>query len=486
MGSCVVIGGGLAGLVVARELARAGWEVRLLERSDHLGGKADAIDGGARGWIEHGYHVFPAWYVNVRSLAAELGVELIDFDRYHYLRPGAFPAFVTVRGPSSLGALLHNTFRGLLPWYHTALFGYSVIDMLSRPLSQKRLLDRISQVGLMRSSWYMTEAVAELNQENVLKASAIPAYDMSAMTAKKIAAFWVKRADPFLSVLAGDLGRAFIAPIARSTRDAGVIIETNVEVTRLAVGGGRVRAVETSAGERSADCFVVATPLEVSRGFIGDGVVELAPELGDIHHLEAEPMSALHVWLDHRLDGLPREHVFLHGGRYGLSFIDNSQIWTGGGSSANTYLSFISSNFSPLAAASDAVATRLLLDEIAGYLPIDPARVETRLNTNVAEPLFINTIGAWPNRPQTTSAIANLFFAGDWVQSSIDLACMEGAVASALDAAAAIEATRGGELPGSIEPPTHSRALFVALRWGMLPAILPTYLVARAAELLSR
>ena len=39
MPSVLVVGGGVAGLVVARDLARGGAEVTLLEASDRLGGK---------------------------------------------------------------------------------------------------------------------------------------------------------------------------------------------------------------------------------------------------------------------------------------------------------------------------------------------------------------------------------------------------------------------------------------------------------------
>ena len=40
MPTAVIVGGGLAGMVVARELASRRWPVILLERSSRLGGKA--------------------------------------------------------------------------------------------------------------------------------------------------------------------------------------------------------------------------------------------------------------------------------------------------------------------------------------------------------------------------------------------------------------------------------------------------------------
>src|SRR5262249_18685610 len=142
--SAIVVGGGLAGMVVARELALRHWRGILLERSKRLGGKAGSDLQNGR-LVGHGYHLFPQWYPNVRAIVDRIGVRLIDFDRYHFLLPGGYPRRITVHGPSGLAAMWHNTFNGLLPWYHNILFFYSVLDMISRPLSEKRFLDRVSQ-----------------------------------------------------------------------------------------------------------------------------------------------------------------------------------------------------------------------------------------------------------------------------------------------------------------------------------------------------
>jgi uncharacterized protein with NAD-binding domain and iron-sulfur cluster len=492
MKKCVVVGGGLAGMMAARELARTGhWKVTLLERRDHLGGKADARPKSS-GYLEHGYHVFPAWYTNTRALLEELGIPLIDFDRYHYLQPNDFPRFVTVRGPTGLSALWHDTFHNILPWYHTFLFGYSVIDMLSQPLSRKSILDKISQLGLIRDRFYATEALAHLNQENILKASAIPAHDMSAMTAKIIASYWVRHASPFLSVLRGDLQRHFIEPFAQSLEAAGVEVKLGARVKRIEMSDGSVESVRVKRNGQStrerADVFVITTPLEVTRRLIRDDVYEADPELGNMHHLESEPMSAFHLFLDYEVPNLPKEHVFFTGSHYGLSFIDNSQIWNDPSLGSGTYLSFISSNFSPLSAVSKRKAKKLLLKEIREYLPILPGSiVDAKLNTNIEAPLYINTVGSWTNRPRVDSRIPNLFMAGDYVKAHVDLACMEGAISSAIEATSVISERYGPyDLPRPGEPPTYPRLAWLLAKAALAPALVPTHAVARISELLGR
>jgi len=485
MSRIVVVGGGLAGMISAREIAKHGHDVVLLEASSRLGGKAGADRREGR-IVEHGYHVFPAWYPNVRALLREIGVTLIDFDRYHYLAPGKFPEVTSVRGPSSLGAVWHDTFRGILPWYETLLFSYFTLDMISRPLSQKRLLDRVSTVGLMRQAWYMTERVAELNQENMLKASAIPAYDMSAMTAKQIGAFWIRQANPFLSVLPGDLQSTFIEPLAATVRSAGVDVQFEREVVRLGTSAGRIRHVVLADGSTvSGDAFVLATPLEVTRRFVNGELYRLDASLGDMHDLETRPMSALQIKLKRTLPGIPREHVFLHGGQYGLSFIDVSQIWP---AQPGTNLFFISSNFVSLMSVDDATARDALLGEILKYLPFDIADIDSMdLNPNLSTQLFINTIGAWPDRPVARTKIGNLFVAGDYARNAIDLACMEGAVSSALLAAAAvIDTFGGGQMAPPAIPPVLPRLLLLLMKLVLFPAVVIAYLIARTKELLTR
>ena len=484
--SAVVVGGGLAGMVVARELALRRWRVTILERSKRLGGKAGSDVKNGR-LVEHGYHVFPQWYPNVRAIVNRIGVRLIDFDRYHFLLPGEYPRKITVRGPSDLAAMWHNTFHGLLPWYHNILYYYSVLDMISRPLSEKSLLDHVSQIGMIRGKWYTSESVAELGQENVLKASAIPAYDLSAMTAKRVASYWVRGASPFLSILPGDLQTVFIDPQVRELEALGVEIRYDSDVSGVVMHEGGVGAVALRDGtEVSGDIYALCTPFEVTRTWLDDSLYEADPELGNMHFLEAQPMAALHLRLRREIPDLPREHIFFHGSHYALSLIDVSRHW--GGFDGKTQLSFISSNYGPLNEVSTEGAKDLLLEEIAEYLPIAPDDVEDwELNPNTGVPLFINTIGAWPNRPAPKSKVKNLYLAGDFVKNAIDLACMEGAVSAALEAAGKMLTDYGEPTPVPVAqvPPEWPRFLLVIARFLLIPVVAVARAIAWLEEKIS-
>jgi hypothetical protein len=326
-----------------------------------------------------------------------------------------------------------------------------------------------------------------LGQENVLKASAIPVYDLSAMTAKRIASYWVREASPFLSVLPGDLQEVFIDPQVRELEALGVDIRYGSDVSGVSMNEDCVRAVALSDGtEVVGDTYVFCTPFEVTRTWLNDSLYAADPELGNMHFLEAQPMAALHLRLRRELPDLPREHIFLHGSHYALSFIDLSRIWNG--LDGRSQLSFISSNYAPLNAVSPEGAKDRLLEEIGEYLPITPADVESwDLNPNTNVPLFINTIGAWPNRPGAKSKIRNLYLSGDYAKNAIDLACMEGAVSAALETARRIlnDHAETGPLPAVQAPREWPRVLLVAARLLLIPPVALARVIAWFEERLA-
>lgn len=73
----VVVGGGLAGIAASYELAKRGFDVNLVERSDNLGGRLTGwkVDvNGETMTTEHGFHGFFNQYYNLNGLLDETGL----------------------------------------------------------------------------------------------------------------------------------------------------------------------------------------------------------------------------------------------------------------------------------------------------------------------------------------------------------------------------------------------------------------------------
>ncbi len=472
----VIIGGGLAGMAAALELRRYGVDVEILEASGRLGGKAGAdLDSGGR-YQEHGYHIFPAWYVNVRKILNELGIPLTDEQKYHFVKPGEYPRFITVE--------FNNPLSGgdLMPLPDRFLVFYFLVDMFGESLSHDYYLDRISAMGLMRSKWYATDAMARFNQENLLKAVAVPAYELSAFTSRLVGLNFASNPKPFMSLLRGNLQETWIEPWGTRLRGMGADIKLGRRVTKIVMVAGRiahVEALDLATGVthvHAGDHYIWATNLEVLRakhpGFIDDALYQGDPQLGRIHQLDSAPMTALHLYLNVKLPGFPKEHVFLSEGKYALSCIDVSQHWP---DLPNTVLSFIAADFLSLMQLSPAVQQAELLAEIMKYLPITPAQIDQAyLQPNVNTPLFMNTITAWGDRPRPVTKIPNLRIAGDYVKNHIDLATMEGAVSSAQEAAASILDDHGvPHLAMPQKPKQIPRWVFRLAELALLPAVPP-------------
>lgn len=460
----VIVGGGLAGLVVAREMRLAKVPVLVLEASGRLGGKAGAhgntVDPEC--WEDHGYHIFPAWYVNTRHLLRELGCErsLVHLDRVHFLKRDGGNTYCTLYAPSFRNAW-RNLTSGLVPWWVAALGFYAALDVASTTFQPNSFLDRVSFNGFIRKRFYITDEVALAHQGFVLQASAIPTYTISAMTASNVLASYLRNPNPMQSILVTNLQAGFIDPLVRSVRAGRAHILLNSKVRRLLVKAGpagpRVAELELADGRRVVlgedDVVVLATPQEVTFQFVDYDIVaaeqdrpdaEYSPDerrLADYANFESVPMAAMHVYFRRKLPGLPREHVMLYQSRYELSFIDLSQNWPD--YPDRTVLSVISANFEPLCHLTPTEAGRELMRELRAYLRFDPEDVDDQLTfasvqPHVQEPLFLNTVGAWTYRPKTKTRLANLYVAGDYCRSKADLTTMESAVESGLNTAESI------------------------------------------------
>lgn len=487
-----IIGGGLAGMSTARALARHGFTARLLEAADHLGGKAGSVRNGDD-WEDHGYHIFPAWYANTLALIDEIGCRkhLVPIRQTHTLRRGEFPRFVTSKEWTSLTNIVQNLLAPVLPFDEHLLAIYSAIDLAAEPFSERAYLDRVSATGFMRSRFYTTEDVAAYHHQTVLQSIAAPLHEVSAMTLRRTFRSWFQHPSPIFSILSGSLQERFIEPLQDDIERRGVEIQLRQPVKSLLLSAGRISAYELADGTRvgdPGDAFVLAVPHQRALELLAPQVLRSALTravergwqsgadfgLGNLSQLRSAPIAAYHLRLRRRIAEIPAEHVSLFGSRFGISFIDIAPHW----GLEHTTLNLIASNFAPLTGLADDEAKELLFAELREYVPEirrdDLPKGLGFLQQHVAEPFFLNTVGAWASRPTAETAIDNLFLAGDFCRTGADLTSMEGAVMAGLSAAGAVAARAGTNIqiaPKPIDEPPW--ILLQALKYGMLPLIAP-------------
>jgi hypothetical protein len=501
----IVIGGGLAGMTVAKELAKRKLAVTILEAGPELGGKAGSVKRGEE-WEDHAYHIFPGWYANVRALLREIGCaqNLVDLSVFHTLRQHEFPRLVSIHQASSPWNMLRNLFNGALPLHQNLLAYYFIIDLAASSFDDRAYLDRVSSAGFLRSRFYGIDAAAQSLHQSALQGSSIPLYDLSAMTLRKVVRLWAMHPSPLVSVLDGPMQETFIDPFRSYLDKLGVQIHPNQAVQRLRVNAGRVDGVEMAGGAPCPiavspdDAIVLAVPPEVVLRLVDADLIETEMArprpahddrvgLADLGRLRSAPMAALHLDLKRRIPGIPAEPVFLDGSRFGTSFLDVAPHW----GLEQTRLHLIAANYEPLRCLLPEEARELIIEELLDYVPA----IERRdlpddggfLQPHVEQPLFLNTVAAWHYRPEATTGVRNLFVAGDYCRTQADLTTMEGAVMSGLNTAGAIlkylgRRARNVRARPLAEPPWLALQL---ARYAALPLILPLALWNRAGAGLS-
>jgi hypothetical protein len=186
---------------------------------------------------------------------------------------------------------------------------------------------------------------------------------------------------------------------------------------------------------------------------------------------------SIDLYFKDRLEHIPKEHVVLLDSRYDINFIDNSQLWQDA-EKGQTFLNIAASDYPIIDDIRDQeYAWKDILEELRTYIPFDYKNIDmtkSHIQTNVGDELFVNEVGSWQWRPEAPTNIPNLFIAGDFCKSFIDVVTVEGAVVSGLQAVRALQnqVQRDRRLPEShplltrlniIEPESYSELSMLAL-----------------------
>jgi uncharacterized protein with NAD-binding domain and iron-sulfur cluster len=254
------------------------------------------------------------------------------------------------------------------------------------------------------------------------------------------------------------------------------------EVQTLETQGGRISAARVrDAHGRSrrvqADWFVLAVPVERARKILGPAVRALDPAFDALDDLFVDWMTGIQFYLKRPAD-ITAGHITFLDAAWALTALTQAQFWSrrqfahdyGDGAAVDCLSVDVSDWDTPgilfkkpaKLCTHDEIAREVwaqikqhhtagdkLPDDILHSWFIDPGmRWDAHLRRNNNEtPLLVNTVNTWEKRPKAHTKVPNLFLAGDYLQTDVDLATMEGANESGRSATAALLQASGSKAP---------------------------------------
>jgi uncharacterized protein with NAD-binding domain and iron-sulfur cluster len=500
-----VLGGGVAGLSAAHELAERGYRVTVYEKRDRPGGKARSYSTPEGRPAEHGFRFFPAFYQHLPDTMKRIPSgprtafdRLVGTDEFMFAQAGGREDLISpveVRTLKDLVFIIRATRR-----LATSL-GISLKDGIWLARRLLRLLascDERRELHWDFQSWWefldadnRSEGFRKFLADGLTRTLvAARGREMSARTGGGIAlqllfglAHSANRAD---SVLDAPTNDAWIDPWMVHLRAMGVDLRMGARVEGIAMQGDRVSGVTVDGQTETADYYVAALPVEVMRTMLSPELRHAEPRLNGLDSLITRWMNGIMFYLK---DDLPlvRGHAIFLDSEWGLTSISQRQFWRGvdfGRFGVGGILSVDISEWQRpggngkvaaqctaeeirdevLRQLHDHLDTRLIGVDVRGWFLDESIEFPNPSSTANAEPLLVNTTGSWAHRPPAATAIPNLMLAADYVRTSTDLATMEGANEAGRRAVNAIlEATGSSAEPCALWP-LYEPPLFVRVR----------------------
>ena len=508
MAKVIVIGGGVAGLSAAHELIERGFEVEVYEKLDLLGGKARSLTKpnsgiGNRHDLpgEHGFRFFPGFYRHVTDTMQRIpfpGNANGVLDNLMTAPEGAvaqeqkpFYTFLT-----HIPHTLDDWIAVLKDWFDRSELGIGrdeaafYVDKLLDVLS---MCDDRRLAELQSSKWWDFVDAANRSKayQNLLARGltrSLVAMQAEIANTRTVSTILIQMFMSLSSqfgtmdrVLDGPTTEVWIAPWESYLQAKGVKITKKSALDHFNFNGARITGavINKPVGPVTiqGDFYVLAVPTEVAASLFTPAMMAAAPPLANVAELETRWMNGLQFYLKRNVPGC-HGHIICADSSWALTAISQPQFWSGtdlsqyGDGQVRGLISIdISDWFTPgtkttaktasqctdaaeimrecwaqLVAHFSASADPLVdTDLVDWYLDPDitfPGAEGAPVGNN--EPLLVDTVGSWANRPNAViPGIANLFLASDYVRTNTNLATMEGANEAARRAVNGILAATG-------------------------------------------
>ena len=456
---------------------------------------------------EHGFRFFPGFYKNLGDTMRRIPTpegsvydRLVHATTYRMLFPDTRPDLtlpLTTVNPPPAG-LTFDAFRQSLLAVLVELFKIPLADALywvdkcwvyvsscdARRLGQ---WDSVAWSDFVDESRFGAEYREVLNDGLVRNLAATQSADASTHAIGLVGEASIlsllglgnDQDATFDRVLDGPTSAVWLDRWVALLRGMGVRFNVGWTLEGLELRGGRIGAarVRDAGGHArliNAAWYVSAIPCERMAALLSADLLSADPGLEGIPRLETAWMSGLQFYLREPFP-LTNGHANYLYSPWALTSISQGQFWSrplagyGDGTVRDSFSTIISdwntpgivygkpaNGLSAVEIASEVWAqikehvnklgaAPVLTDDMLHSWFLDPAITPAGSGQPAANasPLFIQNPGEWANRPESVTAIPNLFLAGDWVRTNICVTTMDGANQGGRQAANGVLAAAG-------------------------------------------
>ncbi|WP_236291089.1 hydroxysqualene dehydroxylase [Paenibacillus allorhizoplanae] len=493
-----ILGGGVAGLSAAHELIERGYEVSVYEFKHIPGGKARSmpfVGSGTAGRRdlpgEHGFRLFPRFYRHVidtlKRIPYENGTvydnltEVTRLDIATYTAP-LLPLLAKIDfSLDNLLVLIKDLFdNGLgLTMEDMEQYGRKLWQVMTscdkRIREEYNLIDWWEFIEAEQQSPAFQKIFAGFTKTLVACQSKIANTQTVGPVAVQMTLDITTPGTSFVRLLNGPTNDKWIYPWLTFLQDQGLNYYLDTKVERINCVNGQIQSATISQNgeqlEIKADYYIAAFPVEVMGKMITNEMLEADPSLQGVQKLvdSVAWMNGIQYYLKEDVP-ITHGHVIYLDAPWSLTSVSQKQFWPDvnlseyGDGTVKGILSVDISDWDTPGILFGKTAKHCTADEIKAEvwaqmklsLNVDGAVIledsvlySWFLDTDIQfdnpehactnmEPLLINRVGTWDDRPEAFTGIPNLFLAADYVRTNTNLATMEGANEAARRAVNAI------------------------------------------------
>jgi uncharacterized protein with NAD-binding domain and iron-sulfur cluster len=510
-GKVIIIGGGVAGLTAAHELAERGFDAHVYEARPAWGGKARSqpVPGtGTNGRAdlpgEHGFRFYPRFYKHVVNTMAriprpgggtvadelrpttESAIAMIDQDTwFRFFRR-------RVVKPYDIAASLELFFQDLdFAQTDVVVFAAKILEYFtSCPERRLGAYEKISWWEFLEADRYSEKFQRQLRSVP----RTMVAMDPKRGSARTIGDISMQLFIDFAQTgvnndrtLGGPTTEVWIDPWVQHVTGLGAILHPQSSVLGIDVANGAITGVRIAGSDTpiTGDYYVLAVPLDIALGLISPAMGALDPSLDRLRRRDPESlvswMTGIQFFLYEDVP-LVRGHTYYPDAPWALTSISQPQFWRDrglfrrlwGAGDVGGLISVDISDWDTPGAFVTKPAKQCTPEEISREVweqlkaALNGATIEDHILTDELlhswhldddidysrglpptnhSRLLVHPPGSWELRPEAATKIANLVIAADYVRTFTDLATMEGANEAARRAVNAILDRCGSKAP---------------------------------------